>query len=174
MSTKKILTLVFLFSTDAAGKRLVLLGMKKRGFGVGLWNGFGGKVEPGETIEQGARREVEEESGVHVETLHPAGVLWFEFGTDPMGLECHVFTANAHEGTVVETEEMRPQWWDAEALPFDSMWPDDILWWDYILKRQQFAAAFWFPADQKQILRQAVYAVDVLPTHWHLALKGWA
>ena len=35
----KLLTLVFL----REGSK-VLLGMKKRGFGVGKWNGFGGKV----------------------------------------------------------------------------------------------------------------------------------
>ena len=34
----------------------VLLGMKKRGFGVGRWNGFGGKVEKQETILDGAKR----------------------------------------------------------------------------------------------------------------------
>ena len=36
----------------------VLLGMKKRGFGVGRWNGFGGKVHPGESVEDGAKRSV--------------------------------------------------------------------------------------------------------------------
>jgi 8-oxo-dGTP pyrophosphatase MutT (NUDIX family) len=35
-----------------------LLGMKKRGFGSGFYNGFGGKVEPGETIAEAAVREV--------------------------------------------------------------------------------------------------------------------
>jgi 8-oxo-dGTP diphosphatase/2-hydroxy-dATP diphosphatase len=30
--------------------------MKKRGFGVGRWNGFGGKVEKQETILDGAKR----------------------------------------------------------------------------------------------------------------------
>ena len=40
----------------------VLLGMKKRGFGMGRWNGFGGKVEAGETIEDATRREVGEEN----------------------------------------------------------------------------------------------------------------
>ena len=47
----KVLTSVFI---RESGK--VLLGLKKRGFGVGFWNGFGGKVEKGETIEGGARR----------------------------------------------------------------------------------------------------------------------
>ena len=32
----------------------VLLGEKKRGFGMGKWNGFGGKVEAGETILEAA------------------------------------------------------------------------------------------------------------------------
>lgn len=51
MFTKKLLTLVLVVEP-----RRVLLGMKKRGFGAGKWNGFGGKVQTGETIEQGARR----------------------------------------------------------------------------------------------------------------------
>ena len=36
----------------------LLLGKKLRGFGEGYFNGFGGKVELGETIEASARREV--------------------------------------------------------------------------------------------------------------------
>ena len=48
---RKVLTLAFIRD----GGRL-LLGMKKRGFGAGKWNGFGGKVDPGETILQGAIR----------------------------------------------------------------------------------------------------------------------
>ena len=61
--SRKVLTLVFL--RDATR---VLLGMKKRGFGVGKWNGFGGKVEPGETVVEAAAREVTEECGYSVKT----------------------------------------------------------------------------------------------------------
>ncbi|KAJ8036799.1 7,8-dihydro-8-oxoguanine triphosphatase [Holothuria leucospilota] len=46
----KLLTLVFVHKDSK-----VLLGMKKRGFGVNRWNGFGGKVQKGETIEEGAK-----------------------------------------------------------------------------------------------------------------------
>ena len=64
--SKKILTLVFL-REDCR----VLLGMKKRGFGAGKWNGFGGKIETGETITEAAVREVKEECGyiVNIEDL---------------------------------------------------------------------------------------------------------
>jgi 8-oxo-dGTP diphosphatase / 2-hydroxy-dATP diphosphatase len=34
----------------------VLLGLKKKGFGKGKWNGFGGKVEKNETILEAAIR----------------------------------------------------------------------------------------------------------------------
>ena len=51
MMSPKLLTLVLVVRPGR-----VLLGMKKRGFGVGKWNGFGGKVQQGETIEEGARR----------------------------------------------------------------------------------------------------------------------
>jgi len=37
----------------------ILLGMKKRGFGKGKWNGFGGKVEKNESIPAAAQRGVQ-------------------------------------------------------------------------------------------------------------------
>ena len=47
----KVVTLLFVLRPGH-----VLLGMKKRGFGEGRWNGFGGKVEEDETIEEAAIR----------------------------------------------------------------------------------------------------------------------
>ena len=49
--TRKLLTLALIRD----GQR-VLLGYKKRGFGQGKWNAFGGKVETGETPEYAAIR----------------------------------------------------------------------------------------------------------------------
>ena len=49
----KLLTLLFVLEPSR-----VLLGMKKRGFGAGRWNGFGGKVQTEETIEEAAIRQL--------------------------------------------------------------------------------------------------------------------
>lgn len=49
----KLLTLLFVLEPNR-----VLLGMKKRGFGMGRWNGFGGKVQAAESIEDAAIRQV--------------------------------------------------------------------------------------------------------------------
>ncbi len=59
----------------------ILLGMKKRGFGVGKYNGFGGKVISGETIEETTIRELREESGLSskVEDLQKVAELDFFF-----------------------------------------------------------------------------------------------
>ena len=52
-------TLLFLLKENQ-----ILLGMKKRGFGAGKYNGIGGKLEPDETVEQAMVRETQEEIGV--------------------------------------------------------------------------------------------------------------
>ena len=51
----------------------ILLGMKKRGFGAGRWNGFGGKVNIVEAIEDSAKREFREEAGIEVKNLNKVG-----------------------------------------------------------------------------------------------------
>src|SRR6266567_5838918 len=59
----------------------VLLGYKKSGFGKGRYMGIGGKVEEGETIEEGTARELEEETLVKVslEDFKKAAILRFYF-----------------------------------------------------------------------------------------------
>lgn len=55
MKKRKTYTCVFVIDEK---KRSILLGFKKRGLLEGKWNGFGGKVEPGETILEAASRYV--------------------------------------------------------------------------------------------------------------------
>jgi 8-oxo-dGTP pyrophosphatase MutT (NUDIX family) len=53
---EKEYTLVFCRRLGQNGSREILLGMKKRGFGAGKWNGFGGKLEENESNEAAAKR----------------------------------------------------------------------------------------------------------------------
>ncbi|CAN0261386.1 unnamed protein product, partial [Ectocarpus fasciculatus] len=61
----------------------ILLGMKKRGFGEGKWNGFGGKVESGESVDEAAKRELMEEAGVTARELSLRGRLIFHVPSYP-------------------------------------------------------------------------------------------
>lgn len=73
-------TLCFLMRT-MAGENEILLAMKKRGFGVGKWNGVGGKPQDGESIEKAAIREMQEEISVKADIgqLEKKGSLKFYF-----------------------------------------------------------------------------------------------
>uniref|UniRef100_W5LZU0 Oxidized purine nucleoside triphosphate hydrolase n=2 Tax=Lepisosteus oculatus TaxID=7918 RepID=W5LZU0_LEPOC len=139
MITTKLLTLVMVVQPQR-----VLLGMKKRGFGAGKWNGFGGKVQPGETIEQAAKRELLEESSLTADTLEKIGEIKFEFVGETELLDVHIFRADSFHGEPAESDEMRPQWFDRDRIPFDQMWPDDILWFPLMLQKKKFLGYFKF------------------------------
>ena len=154
---KKILTLVIVCRGDS-----VLLGMKKRGFGEGLWNGFGGKVEIGETIEEAARRELEEEAGLIAGQLSPVGILQFTFACEPKELEVHVFKADAYIGEPTETEEMRAAWFLHNEIPFADMWADDVHWVPLLLSGRLFKGHFHFDAPSSLEHRAKILAHELV------------
>ncbi len=151
---RKLLTLVLAIrGTD------ILLGMKKRGFGAGRWNGFGGKVEADESIEAAARRETKEECGIDITRMEEVGVHEFEFEKERGTiLEVHVFRADAWHGEPVETEEMRPQWFPIDVIPYTEMWPDDRYWFPLFLAGKKFRTKFLF-GDGDAVLEQDIREV---------------
>ncbi|CAL8122314.1 unnamed protein product [Orchesella dallaii] len=140
-SKRKVMTLAFLSRDDE-----VLLGLKKRGLGEGLWNGFGGKVDPGEDIVDAAVREVKEECGLSVlpEDMEKFAIIHFEFVDDPVILEVHVFRCTKFSGAVEESEEMSPKWFPRNNVPHSQMWRDDEVWYPLYLSGTKFRAYFLF------------------------------
>jgi 8-oxo-dGTP diphosphatase / 2-hydroxy-dATP diphosphatase len=123
----------------------ILLGMKKRGFGKGRWNGFGGKVNTGETLEKNVLRELKEECGILAKDIRKKAVLNFFFENDPEEyIEVNVFGIYAFEGDPIESEEMKPQWFHLEEIPYERMWPDDIYWHDLFFAGKKFKGNFYF------------------------------
>lgn len=156
---KKMLTLCV-----TVKDRKVLLGMKKRGFGMGRWNGFGGKVESGETLEEAAQREMFEECGVRVERMERVGVHEFVFEANPDEVMIvSIFRVDDFSGTPEETEEMKPRWFDIDRIPYEDMWPDDIFWFPLFLQGKKFYGAFRFGKGDA-ILSQELKEVDMLPS----------
>jgi 8-oxo-dGTP diphosphatase len=109
----------------------ILLGHKKRGFGVDKWAGIGGRIEVGEGVVEAACREVCEEIGVTISesALQARGVITFRFPHRPSWNQTvHLFVATEWDGEPSESEEMRPAWYAPDALPFDQMWDDARYW----------------------------------------------
>jgi 8-oxo-dGTP diphosphatase/2-hydroxy-dATP diphosphatase len=122
----------------------ILLGLKKRGFGAGRWNGFGGKVHEGESIEEAAKRELLEEAGIKPLRSEETGVIDFDFENNDPTIEVHFFRVNDFTGEPAESEEMKPQWFDVNEIPFKDMWPDDLYWMPLFLKGKKFRGRFLF------------------------------
>ena len=118
---------------------------KRRGLGSGLLNFPGGKVEAGENPEECAVRETLEEVKVRVVRAEKLGEIVFDHGK----LErAHVFLVEQVDGIPVETEEAVPFW--LPYLPELSTWPDDVVWFTYVLLRKKFRCYFKFSEDWRE------------------------
>lgn len=118
--------------------------MKKRGFGEGRWNGFGGKAEKGETPLEAAKRELLEEAGITAIDLAEYGTIIFRFTGSEDIIECHFFLVEKYKGGPVESEEMRPEWFEIKDIPYDLMWPDDKYWLPMMLEGKRFCGKVLF------------------------------
>lgn len=157
--TEKYCTLLFLRKGDQ-----ILLAMKKRGFGSNRYNGVGGKIEPGETIEQALVRECQEE--IMVTPTHFWQVAEHDFvqdqGKNPWRMYVHVFLCDEWEGEPTETEEMAPGWMNIADIPYDNMWSDDRFWLPQVLDGHKIVGNFTFD-EQDTMLTHDVTVVKQLP-----------
>ena len=152
-------------SRGRAGVERVLLMRQKRGVGAGLYNGPGGKVEPGETPRACAVREAREELRVDVHDLEKVGELGFAFGGEPTFF-CHVFRSAAFTGPAEATPEAEPAWFPVEAIPYDEMWEDDRHWFPLLLEGRPFRGLVAFDAAHERLETCRIEAdVDLDPGH---------
>jgi 8-oxo-dGTP pyrophosphatase MutT (NUDIX family) len=138
-------TLVFLVKRNRKEIQEVCLAMKKRGFGAGRWNGVGGKVNEGESIEEGAVREAAEEISVKIKDLKKIACISFVFPHNSLLDQLvHVYFTENWEGEPQESEEMNPKWLNVSDIPYSEMWPDDIFWLPRVLRGELIKARFVF------------------------------
>ncbi len=143
----KLLTLCLVLDNNR-----ILLGMKKRGFGAGKYNGFGGKVHENETFREAALRELTEEVSLSADEkfLNKCAVLNFIYTNQPAH-EVHVYILTDWVGEPFESEEMLPRWFDYADIPYDEMWVDDAYWLPHILKGETLYGKFLFDGKEQII-----------------------
>lgn len=150
---KKITTLCLAYNHPQ-----ILLGLKKRGFGQGRWNGFGGKVAEGETIEDATIREMEEECQIKVTQMEKFGILEFDAPHFDKVIIVHMYKALQYSGEPIESDEMKPQWFHIDEIPLHLMWPDDTYWMPLFRQGKKFKGKFIFD-DKEGIIDYSLYPV---------------
>ncbi|MEW5826032.1 MAG: 8-oxo-dGTP diphosphatase [Candidatus Bipolaricaulota bacterium] len=147
------------FPLLAGDRPTVLLGEKQRGFGVGKWNGFGGKMAPGEAPRDAAVRELLEECSLRAspEDLLPAGHLVYLFPeAQEWDHDVQVFVLERWSGKPEASEEMHPRWFAVDELPFGTMWSDDPHWLPLVLAGAVVEARFVFASDNERVESSSV------------------
>ncbi len=124
----------------------ILLIRKKRGLGAGKINGPGGRIDPGETPEQCAVREAQEELHITPLNVSFSGELYFQFA-DGFKLQGYVYRATDYSGTPTETDEALPIWTPLDQIPYQEMWADDRYWLPFMLADHTFTGRFLFQDD---------------------------
>ncbi len=126
------------FVQDAAGDFLVVWAPRRR-----EWSSPGGWREPGETVRQGAAREVFEESGLVVDPARLQPVGWERF-TSLVGLP----RAQHLQLYAVRLTEVRPSV-QAEELVADSEGcVPPPRWLDFVAFRELCGEHFWWPVAE--------------------------
>jgi mutator protein MutT len=135
--------------------------MKKRSFGVGKYNGVGGKIESDETPEQAMIRETEEEINVTPIKYEKVGIIDFDeyYKDSKQRLAFHLYVVYAWNGIIHESDEMAPRWFNLDEIPYDEMFPADRYWLPLVLKGQKIKAYFNFD-KQGNFLNKSIINLD--------------
>ncbi|MBX3012115.1 MAG: 8-oxo-dGTP diphosphatase [Caldilineaceae bacterium] len=138
-----------------AGKTLMLHRIKKANdMHAGKWNGLGGKLLPGETPEQCAIREVQEESGLTLIEPVLRGIITFPGfrqvkESSPEGelltLEdwyCFLFVSNTFTGELIDSPEGQLAWIADEVLFDLPLWEGDRVFMRWLDQDGFFSGSF--------------------------------
>jgi 8-oxo-dGTP diphosphatase len=113
-----------------------------------MWNGLGGKVEPGESPEQCMRREVAEEAGLRVLTAELKGVITFPADAGQPDVYTFVFVVTDFEGEPRPSREGDLFWVPTDAVSELRLWEGDRHFLPWLDLPGHFSARFVYEAGR--------------------------
>lgn len=115
---------------------------KQNDMHAGKWNGLGGKLEPGETPEECALREIWEESGIKVKNLHWKGFLTFPQFANQEDWYAFVFIADADQEMIIDSNEGELRWIPNDKILELDLWEGDRIFLPWLDQPRFFSAKF--------------------------------
>ncbi len=108
----------------------------------GKWNGLGGKLEPGETPEECAAREIQEEAGLRVKNLVFKGMITFPGFANDEDWYTFLFVVDEFEGELIESPEGYLEWIPNDRLLDLNLWEGDRIFLKWLDRPGFFSAKF--------------------------------
>jgi 8-oxo-dGTP diphosphatase len=125
--TPILATLGYVFSAD--GRRVLMIHRNARPDDAhfGKYNGLGGKLDPGEDVVAGLRRELREEAGISCDRVQLAGTIsWPGFGKRGEDWFGFIFRVTAYSGVpLTSNPEGTLEWVEVERVAELPLWDGD-------------------------------------------------
>lgn len=131
----------------------------------GKWNGLGGKLEPGETPEECALREIREESGLEVTDLTLKGILTFPGFANDEDWYAFVFIARAEGKAVIDSAEGNLRWVPRDELSQLNLWEGDYIFLPWIFSPGIFSGKFVYREGKLAEHKVTFYCEDINHPH---------
>jgi 8-oxo-dGTP diphosphatase len=138
----KLATLCYVMDKKSNSTLMIYRNKKKNDYHEGKWNGLGGKFEPGESPEECAIREIEEESGLEVKSIKMKGFITFPLFDGIDDWYVFLFTADEFSGKLIDSPEGELGWIQNEKLTEIGLWDGDKIFIPWLFEDKFFSAKF--------------------------------
>ncbi|KAJ7689989.1 hypothetical protein B0H17DRAFT_856732, partial [Mycena rosella] len=81
--------------------------------------------------------EAKGEAGITAPLQHAGTLLFVVPGSKWAHVD--IFRAEEYSGTIAESDEIRPEWFNKGEIPFDNMWDTDRYWVPLLLAKRPFS-----------------------------------
>ncbi len=146
----KLATLCYVTDKKTDSTLMIHRVKKENDYHEGKWNGLGGKFEQGESPEECAIREIEEECGLKVKSIKMKGFITFPMFDGKDDWYVFLFTADEFTGELIDSNEGNLAWIKNNALIDLNLWDGDKIFIPWLFKDKFFSAKFNY-ADGKYL-----------------------
>ena len=135
--TPVLATLGYVLSPDGQSVLLIHRNTRPDDIHYGKYNGLGGKLDRGEDVVSGMRREIREEAGIEAQELALRGTIsWPGFGKGGEDWFGFIFRIDGWSGApFAGNHEGALEWMPLARLPELNMWESDRLWLSMVFER---------------------------------------
>ena len=138
----KLATLCYVIDKKTNSTLMLHRVKKVNDYHEGKWNGLGGKFEQGESPEECAIREIEEECGLKVKSVTMKGFITFPMFDGKEDWYVFLFTADEFTGELIDSPEGNLAWINNDVLTDLNLWDGDKIFITWLFKDGFFSAKF--------------------------------